>query len=56
MEPSWVANGIVINTLILLISLIVLDTASHTTITNAVKTSEITGIRKTTIGFTLIAF
>jgi len=56
MDPSWVANEIVINTLILLISLIVLDTASHTTITNAVKTSEITGIRKTTIGFTLIAF
>ena len=41
---------------ILLISLIVLDKASHMTITNAVKVSEITGLAKTTIGFTLIAF
>lgn len=45
-----------ISVVILLISLIALDKASHTTITNAIKVSEITGFRKTTIGFTLIAF
>ncbi len=47
---------IIISAIILLISLIVLDKASHTTITNAIKVSEITGFRKTIIGFTLIAF
>jgi len=47
---------LIISVVILLVALIVLDKASHVTITNAVKVSEITGFRKTTIGFTLIAF
>jgi len=47
---------LIVNVLILLAFLIGLDKASHTAITNAVKVSEITGVRKTTIGFTLIAF
>jgi len=47
---------LIVNVLILLAFLVGLDKASHTAITNAVKVSEITGVRKTTIGFTLIAF
>jgi len=47
---------LLINIIILLIFLVVLDKASHVTIKNAVKTSEITGIGKTAIGFILIAF
>jgi len=47
---------LIVNVLILLAFLIGLDKASHTAITNAVKVSEITGVRKSTIGFTLIAF
>jgi len=47
---------LIISVVILLISLIVLNKASHVTITNAVKVSEITGLAKTTVGFTLIAF
>jgi len=44
------------NIIILFISLVILDQASHVTITNSVKVAEITGYGKTTIGFLLIAF
>jgi len=47
---------LITSVVILLLSLIILNKASHTTITNAVKVSEISGFRKTTIGLTLIAF
>lgn len=47
---------LLINIIFLLIFLIILNKASHMTITNAVKTSEITGLEKTAIGFILIAF
>jgi cation:H+ antiporter len=45
-----------INALILLASLLVLDKASHLTITNSVKVADMTGFGKTTIGFILLAF
>lgn len=49
-------EGILVNALILLGSLLVLDKASHLTITNSVKVADITGFGKTTIGFLLVAF
>lgn len=49
-------EGLLINALILLASLLVLDKASHLTITNSVKVADITGFGKTTIGFLLLAF
>jgi len=47
---------IVANVLLLIISLIILDKASHVTITNAVKVSSVTGFGKTTVGFFLVGF
>ncbi|MBS7633568.1 hypothetical protein KEJ15_08155, partial [Candidatus Bathyarchaeota archaeon] len=47
---------ILINTLILLASLLILDKSSDWTINNSVKVAEITGFGKTTIGFILVAF
>ncbi|MGQ9460289.1 MAG: sodium:calcium antiporter [Candidatus Bathyarchaeaceae archaeon] len=47
---------LLINLIILLIFLVILDKASHVTIKNATKTSEITGLGKTAMGFLLIAF
>jgi len=44
------------NILLLLISLVILNKASHVTITNAVKVSSVTGFGKTTIGFFLVGF
>jgi cation:H+ antiporter len=41
---------------IILISLIILDQASHIAITNSIKVSDITGIGKTTVGFIVLAF
>jgi len=48
--------GLLGNSLILLVSLVVLDKASDWAITNSVKIADITGIGKTTIGFILVAF
>lgn len=45
-----------INTLILLASLLLLDKASDWTITNSVRVADITGFGKTTVGFILVAF
>lgn len=42
--------------LIALISLVILDQASHLTITNAIKVSNITQLGKTAVGFSLLAF
>lgn len=42
--------------LIILVSLIILDQASHLTITNAIKVSDITQLGKTAVGFSLLAF
>jgi len=47
---------LLVSALILLVFLIILNKASHLTITNAVKVSEITGLGKATVGFILIAF
>jgi cation:H+ antiporter len=47
---------IVLALILLIVSLIVLDQFSHLTITNAIKVSDITGLRKTTVGFILLAF
>jgi len=44
------------NVLILIVSLVILDKASHVTITNAVKVSSISGFGKTTVGFFLVGF
>jgi len=45
-----------VHLLIILISLIILDQASHLTITNAIKVSDITQLGKTAVGFSLLAF
>ncbi len=45
-----------INALILIGSLVVLNEASHLTITNSVKVADITGLGKTAVGFILVAF
>jgi len=47
---------VVVSLLILIIFLLVLNQASHLTITNAVKVSDITGLKKTAVGFILLAF
>jgi len=47
---------IIANILLLLISLVILDKASHVTITNAVRVSSITGFGKTSVGFMLVGF
>jgi hypothetical protein len=44
-------EGLLINALILLASLLVLDKVSHLAITNSVKVADIAGFGKTTIGF-----
>src|SRR4030065_2580908 len=51
-------NGldVIANLLIILISLVILDQASHLTITNAIKVSDITQLGKTAVGFSLLAF
>jgi len=51
-------NGldVIANLLIILITLIILDQASHLTITNAIKVSGITQLGKTAVGFSLLAF
>jgi len=46
----------VIALFVILISLIVLDQASHLTITNAIRISEVTQLTKTSVGFSLLAF
>lgn len=45
-----------VNVLILIASFLILDKASHTVITNAVRVADITGFGRTTIGFILIGF
>jgi len=49
-------EGLLVNALILLASLLVLDKASDLTISNSVKVAAITGFGKTTVGFILVAF
>ncbi|MEM3622923.1 MAG: sodium:calcium antiporter [Candidatus Bathyarchaeia archaeon] len=49
-------EGMLINALILLASLLILDKASDWTITNSVRVADITGFGKTTVGFILVAF
>lgn len=49
-------EGLLINALILLASLLILDKASHLAIINSVKVADMTGFGKTTIGFILLAF
>lgn len=59
MFEGWLTDQlqlIIANVLLLLISLIVLDKASHITITNAVRVSSVTGFGKTTVGFFLVGF
>lgn len=58
MFEGWLTDAwlIVANVLLLLVSLVILDKASHITITNAVKVSSVTGFGKTTVGFFLVGF
>lgn len=49
-------EGILVNSLVLVISLIVLGRSSHLAIENTVKVADATGIGKTTIGFVLVSF
>lgn len=55
-EKLALFEGLLINALILLGSLLVLDKASDWTITNSAKIADITGFGKTTVGFILVAF
>jgi cation:H+ antiporter len=49
-------EGLLLNLAVLIVSLLVLMRASHLTITNAVKTSDASGLGTTTIGFLVVAF
>jgi len=51
-------NGLdlIVNLLIILGSLVVLDQASHLSITSAIKVSDITQLGKTAVGFSILAF
>lgn len=49
-------EGILVNSLVLVISLIVLDRASYLAIENAVKVADSIGMGKTTIGFIIVSF
>ncbi|MEM3459185.1 MAG: sodium:calcium antiporter [Candidatus Bathyarchaeia archaeon] len=49
-------EGLLVNVIILIVSLVALDKASDWTITNSARVAEITGIGKTTVGFILVAF
>jgi cation:H+ antiporter len=55
-DEQTVFEGILINAIILVVSLLVLAKASHLTITNSIRVANITGFGKTTIGFLLVAF
>ncbi len=47
---------VVLALFVILISIVILDQASHLTITNAIKISEVTQLTKTSVGFSLLAF
>jgi len=47
---------VIVSLLTILVSLIILDQASHLTITNAIRFSDITHLGKTAVGFSLLAF
>jgi len=49
-------EGLLLNLLVLIISLLILGRASHYAITNSIKLSDAVGLSKTTIGFLLVAF
>ncbi|MEM3056733.1 MAG: hypothetical protein QW639_05855, partial [Candidatus Bathyarchaeia archaeon] len=49
-------EGILVNSLVLVIALIALDRASYLAIENTVKIADATGMGKTTIGFVLVSF
>jgi len=49
-------EGLLINAIVLIISLLILSGASHLAITNAVKAADAAGLGKATIGFLLVAF
>jgi cation:H+ antiporter len=48
--------GLIGNTIVLVVSLLILNRASNSTITNSVKIADMTGLGKTTVGFILVAF
>jgi cation:H+ antiporter len=47
---------VILHLIVILVSLIILDQASHMTISNAVKVSDITKLGKTAVGFSILAF
>lgn len=47
---------LILSLLVILISLLVLDQASHLAITNAIRFSDVTQLGKTAVGFSLLAF
>jgi len=47
---------VVLSLIIILISLLILDQASHLTITYAIKVSDVSQLGKTAVGFSLLAF
>ncbi len=47
---------LIVHVVVILVSMVILDQASHVTITHAVKVSEVTQLGKTAVGFSLLAF
>lgn len=47
---------LIIHLVIIVVAMIILDQASHLTITNAVRVSDITHLEKAAVGFSILAF
>ncbi len=47
---------LIVHLVVILVAMVILDQASHLTITHAVKVSEVTQLGKTAVGFSLLAF
>lgn len=47
---------LIVHLVVILVAMVILDQASHLTITHAVKISEVTQLGKTAVGFSLLAF
>jgi cation:H+ antiporter len=48
--------GLPVNIIVLIVALAALDKASDLTITHSINVASVTGLRKTTVGFILVAF
>jgi cation:H+ antiporter len=46
----------ILHLVVIIVALVILDQASHLAITNSIKVSDITGLARTAVGFSLLAF